>query len=326
MTRITTKEKYKIVQLLETQDIYFISIRYHISVRTLYRWKAKFDGTAESLDNKSSRPHTKHPMAHTEKEARVISNVIRRNPNIGLNELYGKLRLNYGYSRNPVSLYRYLKRNGYYTNKTVSKPYVPKPYDTPVNIGEKMQLDVKYVPLECRTASSDHSQRYYQYTIIDEATRQRFIYAYQECNGSTTVDFVTRACKYFGYIPKIIQTDNGSEFTHIKETDRVHIFDRFCCRYGVRHQLIRPRTPRHNGKVERSHRNDNERFYKYLRFYSFDDLQYQMSLYLKRSNNIPISTLKSYDGKEKFLTPMEKRKELMSICPPKTLLKNCKPL
>jgi len=324
MTRITTKEKYKIVKLLQTQNIEFISIRYHISVRTLYRWKAKFDGTPQSLDNKSSKPHTKHPNAHTDKEIRNITTLIRRNPQIGLNELYGKLRLNYGYTRNPVSLYRYLKRNGYYTNKSIRKPYVPKPYDTPVNIGEKMQLDVKYVPLECRTVRSDHSERYYQYTIIDEATRQRFIYAYRECNGNTTVDFVTRAFKFFGYVPKIIQTDNGAEFTYIKETERVHIFDRFCCRYGIRHQLIRPRTPRHNGKVERSHRNDNERFYKYLKFYSFDDLQHQMELYLKRSNNIPISTLKSLDGKQKFLTPLEKRKELMEYCPPKTLLKNCK--
>ncbi len=326
MTRITTQEKYKIMRLLETQNIYFISVRYHVSVRTLYRWKARFDGTVESLNNKSTRPHTSHPNAHTEKEKSDILKIIRRNPNIGLNELYGKLRLNYGYKRNPVSLYRYLKRNGYYTNRAMRKPYVPKPYDTPQNIGEKMQLDVKYVPLECRTVSSDHSQKYYQYTMIDEATRQRFIYAYQECNGNTTVDFVTRACKYFGYIPKTIQTDNGAEFTYIKETDRVHVFDRFCCRYGVHHQLIRPRTPRHNGKVERSHRNDNERFYKCLKFYSFDDLQHQMALYLKRSNNIPVSTLSSFDGKEKFLTPMEKRKELMSIRPPEKLLKNYKRL
>ena len=323
MTRLTTKEKYKIVKLLERQDVYFVSTRYHISIRTLYRWKAKFDGTPESLDNKSSKPHTKHPTAHTDDEIKNITALIHRNPQIGLNELYGKLRLNYGYKRNPVSLYRFLKRNGYYTNKTVRKPYVPKRYDTPVNIGEKMQLDVKYVPLECRTVRMDHSEQYYQYTIIDEATRQRFIYAYRECNGSTTVDFVVRAIKYFGYIPKIIQTDNGTEFTYTMQTDRQHIFDRFCCRYGVHHQLIRPRTPRHNGKVERSHRNDNERFYKYLKFYSFDDLQKQMAAYLKRSNNIPISTLNSLDGKQKFLTPIEKRQELMEYKLPERMLIKC---
>lgn len=148
-------------------------------------------------------------------------------------------------------------------------------------------------------------------TVIDEATRQRFLYAYEEQSGYSTVDFVSRAIRFFGYRPRIIQTDNGTEFTNITDTDRVHIFDRFCQKVGIMHKLIKPRTPRHNGKVERSHRNDNERFYRYLRFYSFDDLQKQMATYLKRSNNIPILVLKSADGKTKWLTPMQKREELM---------------
>ena len=68
-----------------------------------------------------------------------------------------------------------------------------------------------------------------------------------------------------------------------------------------------------NGKVERSHRSDNERFYRFLSFYSLEDLRLQMKAYLKRSNNIPMSVLKSLDGKESWLTPNQKRKELMSI-------------
>jgi hypothetical protein len=77
--------------------------------------------------------------------------------------------------------------------------------------------------------------------------------------------------------------------------------------------LIKPRTPRHNGKVERSHRNDNERFYRRLKFYDYTDLLSQMKAYLKRSNNIPVSTLKSLDGKIKWLTPKEKRAELLLL-------------
>ena len=315
--RYTSKEKYRILNLLQKYDKEFISERYHISVRTLYRWKSKFDGTVSSLDNKSSRPLTLHPNAHTFAEIQNIYALLRRNPYIGLNELYGKLRLNYGYTRNPVSLYRFLKKNGYYTNRSVRKPYKPKPYITPLYVGEKMQLDVKYVPYECFTVRSDHSVRFYQYTIIDEATRERFIYPYKECNGNTTVDFLTRAFKYFGYIPRVIQTDNGSEFTYTMQTDKIHILDRFCIKYGIEHKLIRPRTPRHNGKVERSHRNDNERFYRYFKFYSFDDLRKQMLSYLKRSNNIPVTSLK-------WLTPIEKRKELFAIKLPGIMLNNCK--
>ena len=108
--------------------------------------------------------------------------------------------------------------------------------------------------------------KFYQYTIIDEATRERFIYPFKEQSSYSTVTFVKMAIKYFGYTPETIQTDNGFEFTHFKDTKRVHLFDKLCNELGIKHQLIRPRTPRHNGKVERSHRNDNERFYSKLSF------------------------------------------------------------
>ena len=100
-----------------------------------------------------------------------------------------------------------------------------------------------------------------------------------------------RAITYFGYAPKEIQTDCGAEFTHTSKTKRVHPFDLFCRRYHILHHVLRPRTPWHNGKVERSHRNDQERFYNYLNFYSFADLQEQMKRYLRRSNNIPMAVL-----------------------------------
>ena len=80
--------------------------------------------------------------------------------------------------------------------------------------------------------------------------------------------------------------------------------DEFCIREDIYHHKIRPRTPRHNGKVERSHRNDNERFYSFLSFYSLEDLREQGKRYLKRSNNIPMQVLK-------YKTPIEMRQELL---------------
>ena len=92
-------------------------------------------------------------------------------------------------------------------------------------------------------------------------------------------------------LPQIVQTDNGGEFCHTAKTKRVHPLDLFCQENGITHKTNRPRTPWHNGKVERSHRNDQERFYNHLSFYSFDDLQLQMKRYLRRSNDIPMSVL-----------------------------------
>ena len=150
-------------------------------------------------------------------------------------------------------------------------------------------MDVKYVPKVCYVGTD--GDVFFKYTMIEEASRKRFIYAYKEQSSDSTVDFVKRAITYFGYAPQTLQTDNGSEFTHTAKTKRVHPLDLFCQKNGILHKTIRPRTPWHNGKVERSHRNDQERFYNHLSFYSLDDLQLQMKSYLRRSNDIPMSVL-----------------------------------
>ena len=84
---------------------------------------------------------------------------------------------------------------------------------------------------------------------------------------------------------------HGAEFTHLRKTGRTHPLDVMCSQLNIKHKLIRPRTPRHNGKVERSHRNDQERFYNHMSFYNYEDLCVQMKRYLKRSNNIPMQVL-----------------------------------
>lgn len=308
-------EKLNALKLLNRASFEFVAHRYHCTIQTLYRWRRIYNGDKKSLEPKYCAPYTPHPNRHTDEEIKHIKDLIRRNPNIGLNELYGKLRLNYAYMRHPTSLYRFLRKNGWYEDIKKKKPYIPQPYETPIHIGEKWQLDVKFVPRQCYVGEFKEERRFYQYTVIDEATRERFIYPYQEQNAQSTIDFVNRAIIYFGYKPNIIQTDNGSEFTYTQQTrySQVHLFDKFCVENKILHKTIRPRTPRHNGKVERSHRNDNERFYCRLKFYSFEDLKVQMKAYLERSNNIPISVLSSRDKKYKWLTPKEKRKELLLL-------------
>lgn len=287
---ITTKEK-SVKLYRQTKDISFVCRRYHVSKASLMRWNKAYDGTRESLIPKSHRPKTPHPNSHTEEELKWIRDYHRRNPNISVCELYGKLREEKAYSRHPGSLYRVFVRLGYRkkVESTKKKSKHNGKYDTPTVLGEKWQLDVKYVPTACY--SGEEPQQYYQYTIIEEASRKRFIYAYEEQSSYSTLDFVKRAIIYFGYAPKEIQTDCGAEFTHTSKTKRVHPFDVFCNHYGIFHHLLRPKTPWHNGKVERSHRSDQERFYNHLKFYSFNDLQLQMKRYLYRSNNIPMAVL-----------------------------------
>lgn len=272
----------------------FVCRKYHISKSSLSRWNRKFDGTKESLIDKSHRPLSKHPNAHSDLEIKWIKDYLRRNPHITLCELWYKLKLNKGYSRHPASLYRFLKKIGFYNQiniKNTSK-YKPKPYDTPTELGIKWQIDVKFVPNECKCNNIPFDKRFYQYTCIDEASRERFIYHYDSHTPQDTVDFLKRCFLFYGYKPQEVQTDNGTEFTwNNSKMKKLHPLDELCIKEKIYHHKIKPRTPRHNGKVERSHRNDNERFYNYLKFYSLEDLRYQAKLYLKRSNNIPMAVL-----------------------------------
>lgn len=310
MYKFTAKEKLYALKALKTVDTLTIMRRYRVSRSTLWRWEKQYDGTIQSLEPNFSRKHIRHPFEQTYEEKRNIKNLIKRNPEIGLNELYGKLYRDYNYRRNPITLFRFLKKEKISSCKK-RKVYKPKPYNTPLTLGEKWQIDVKYVPLECYSGNGAND-RYYQYTVIDEASRKRYIRAYKEQSQDSTVDFVLRAFKYFGYKPKTIQSDNGGEFRFLipNKDRRLHKFDKLCLFYGIEHKLIRPRTPRHNGKVERSHRNDNERFYRYLKYYDFEDLQKQMTIYLARSNNIPSVALRSLTDHNRWLSPNEKELEL----------------
>ena len=301
--------KYAVEMYRNCGDIDYVCRKYHISRTSLWRWNKKYDGTIESITDKSHRPLSKHPTEHTDEEIKWIKDLIRRNPHITLNEIWYKLKRNKGYTRKPTSLYRILRKIGYYNNpevKGTSKKH-DKKYYTPEEIGKKWQIDVKYVPEICKLKGIPVDMKFFQYTCIDEASRERYLFWYTEHTPENTVDFIKKCIKYYGYKTEEIQTDNGIEFTYNKaEIKKEHPMDKLLKELGIKHHKIRPRTPEHNGKVERSHRNDNERFYSYMKFYSLEDLRKQGAAYLKRSNQIPMAVLG-------YLTPKEKRAELMVV-------------
>ena len=169
-----------------------VTRKYKVSKASLMRWMKRFDGSKKSLISKSRRPKTPHPNAHTTLEIKHMMDLLKRNPHIGLSELYGKLKRNYAYSRHPASLFRFLRKQGVFVEaEHKKKSYVPKKYETPKEPGVKMQLDVKHVPKACYNGSVP--EKFYQYTIIDECTRERFIYAFNELSSHTTILFLKRA-------------------------------------------------------------------------------------------------------------------------------------
>ena len=118
-------------------DVSYTCRKYHVSKASLMRWNKQYDGTRASLEAKSHRPKSPHPNSHTEQELKWIKDYHRRNPNISICELYGKLRSDKGYARHPGSLYRVFCRLGYRkpVESTKKKSKHNGKYETPKDIG-----------------------------------------------------------------------------------------------------------------------------------------------------------------------------------------------
>lgn len=295
MNSITQDMKYR-QSLVEFSYKYGVSRaarKYNRCRSYIYFWRNRYDGTIQSLGCKSRRPHS-HPNQHTQAELKLIQDMRRRNPNLGMLELWHRLRKR-GYNRRPESLFRTMRKLGLFPTTKPKSKYTPKPYEQMLYPGQRIQIDVKVVPLRCITSPN---LKLYQYTAIDEYSRLRYLGAYEEQSTYSSADFLLKAVAYyqhFGIKVECVQTDNGSEFTNrfcSKTTERLTLFQETAESLGIRHKLIRPYTPRHNGKVERSHREDVKRFYSCHAFFSLTDFATQLNAHQVRSNNIPMRPLK----------------------------------
>ena len=295
MNTLTQKLCFRqsVVHYSQRNSVFSAIRKFGVSRATIYRWRKMYDGTLSSLAERSRRPQS-HPNQHTPEELKLISDMRRRNPEAGLVVFWVKLTLR-GYKRSIPSLWPVLKRLTLQPIKPPNPKYVAKPYEKMLYPGQRVQVDVKVVPLACIVPNADGLQeRFYQYTAIDEYSRFRFIMAFKEQSTYSSVQFLNALIKAFPFKIECIQTDNGLEF--IKSFDerkkgKFSLFEARLKELGITHKLIRPFTPRHNGKVERSHRKDNEYFYATHKFYSFEDFSKQLAVHLKRYNSFPMRPL-----------------------------------
>ena len=277
------------------------SRKYNKSRSYIYFWLNRYDGTMASLKEQSRRPKS-HPNQHTPEEIKLIQDMRRRNPKLGIVLFWLKLRAR-GYTRTITGLFRIMQRLQLFEKRLIKKKYVAKPYEQMTYPGERVQIDVKTVPLSCRKGEYPY-EKYYQYTAIDEYSRMRVVKAYKEQSTYSSAQFLRHVVAFFKrrrVTVECIQTDNGKEFTNrfsSSRKDSKTMFELAAAELGIRHKLIRPYTPRHNGKVERSHREDQKRFYDTHSFYSFDDFDKQLAAYQSRTNKIPMRPLR-------YLSPAE---------------------
>ena len=255
---------------------------YRISRQAIYEWRKKYDGKSwKSLLDKSHRPHH-HPNEHTPEEKKMI---LRRYPRYkdDMIMLWNSLRKS-GYKRSYGSLVRVV-------NKWI-KPEIKakaarktQEYQRAEYPGQKVQIDVKYVPSYCVT----NGRKYYQYTAVDECTRWVYREMYEEHSTYSSVEFLKGLIKNCPFPIREVQTDNGTEWTRalISNDGKPSLFEKALEACQIKYHRIRIATPRHNGKVERQHRIDELRFYKKMRMFNLEDGRKQLAKYNKVSNNIP---------------------------------------
>ena len=288
MPKNTQEERLRWVQMVENsgQKLKDIILIFPYSGRTLKRWLKDYREKGETgLIPKSTKPKSNPSESPIYLKEKVIS--LRKKTKLCALKLKWKLakegiRIHERtigkilQNANLVRKYR-VKKIKYKYIKAVRQP------------GELVEIDVKYVPGRLE------NKRYYQYTAIDTASRWRYLKIYEEFSSYNSVCFLKEVISNFSHKIQAVKTDNGQIFTNYylgatKRSDltvkTIHALDIFCRENNIAHYLIDPGKPAQNGIVERSHREDQEKFYEKHKFRSFEDLQKKMRIWNEYYNNL----------------------------------------
>jgi len=231
------------------------------SQRSLERWLSEYKKNGEQgLNPKSTRPKSHPNETSIRDKERIIE--LRNKTKLCALKLNYKLKKE-GMKIGTRTIGKIVKHEGlvrkYRVRKLQYKYIRVKP-----SLGELVEIDVKYVPKRL------NDKRYYQFTAIDCATRWRYLKIYDSIGSSEAIDFLQKLIKVANFRIRAIKTDNGSCFTnryvgYLKSSDpinpKLHSLDILCQKLNIIHYLIDPGKPAQNGKVERSHRTDQEMFY-----------------------------------------------------------------
>jgi transposase InsO family protein len=233
---------------------------YGISRQCFYTWKRRYDAHGlDGLRDRSHRPHVSPGTTRTEVVGKII--YLRQHYHFGPAKIAMYLARYHDISISQSGVWRILKRLDL-NRLPASQRYKRhdrrwRRYEKPLP-GHRVQLDVKFIaPLP------GSRRKHYQFTAIDDCTRLRVLRIYPQLNQKTAIQFADYVLERLPFRVEVIQTDNGAEFQSLFH---YHLLDR-----GISHDYIKPRTPRLNGKVERSHRIDNEEFYQLLDGMVIDD-------------------------------------------------------
>lgn len=264
------------------------------SVRSLKRWKKAYETSGmEGLIPRSTRPKTQPNETPIRIKERVIDK--RNQTKLCAKKIHWKLKKE-GLVVPVSTVAKILKDEGLvrkYRMKKIKYKHI-KVQRLP---GELIEIDVKHVPGPIK------GHKYQQYTAIDTASRWRHLEIFDEESTYNSIQFLKIVMDKFPYPIKAIKTDNHSTFTNYylgtnKRSDMtvktIHALDIFCGQNSIIHYLIDPGKPTQNGTIERSHGEDQRKFYEMNKFRSANDLKKKIRVWNNYYNNLEHCSL---DGK-----------------------------
>ena len=261
---------------------------------SFYRWKKRYEeqGT-KGLINRRSGPHD--PPRSTPPEVVEKITHLRSKYHLGPQRIAWYLERYHGIKISCSSVYRALVRLGMrrLPGGVGRRALHTRRYAKRVP-GHQIQVDVKFLAL---LRDGGGRNRRYQYTAIDDATRVRALKVYRRHTQQNAIDFIDYVIEKFPFRIHTVRSDRGHEW---QAQFHWHVEDR-----GIRHVYIKPRSPQLNGKVERSHRTDQEEFYQLLSYTDDVDLKAKLAEWERFYN---------YDrphGAFQGKTPYEALRELM---------------
>lgn len=256
------------------------------SKRSLERWVASYKKYgSRGLEPKSTRPKS-HPK---ETEIRIKERIIELRKKTRKCALKLKWQLDKeGVCLHKNTIHRIIKKERLVRKYRVRKLKY-KYVRIPMNAGELIEIDVKYVPNKLK------NKQYFQFTAIDCSTRWRYLEIYDEQTNTNAIRFLQKLIRIAPFKIRAIKTDNGAVFTnrytgYLKSSTphnpRLHDLDLLCQKLNILHYLIDPGKPAQNGKVERSHRSDQEIFYDRHHFKNVNDLKKKIRIWNQYYNNL----------------------------------------
>ena len=234
---------------------------FEVARSSFYEWKKIYEAEGKSGLRRKKPIAKSHPKKLS---ALVVDKILflRKIYHLGPKRIKWYLERYHGIGISDSSVSRTLVRNGVSRlPKTASRRTIHTKRYSKNTPGHHVQVDVKFLSLK---DSMGNRIRRFQYTAIDDATRIRALKIYNRHNQQCAIDFIDYVIDKFPFRIHTVRTDRGHEF---QAQFHWHIEDK-----GIRHVYIKPRSPQLNGKVEWSHRMDQQEFYQLLTYTDDVDL------------------------------------------------------